>query len=436
MKKQRLFKIYISSIVLLASGFLSALIVPKLAITNMGIEAYGLFAALLGLTVIPTFFEFGITPGLTRELSRLYVNKDMIGFKKLARRIRLLTSSLSILGVLAAVGIAVSIFSDRLNIYYLTIAVFLGGFANAIMLFSNLQLIEIRVAGRIVLANLLRALYYWLYILFVIFFFALNVFDVRALFAAQFTSATVLCIIIFFFLTSKKAITNNASNIEVHWKTLVGLALPEQLNRLQSSILPAFERPMMLLVGGSNFIAAYDIAIRLSALVTALPGALAQPLVALFAPNIFKGKLDQNRYILKTTRNISLLFVLGSIALGIILVYKFAAVYYGVDRKILTNIALFIFVGSGINVLTAPFGAWLYADGDIRPLVTKSVLDIIFAFSGILMAYILYGPWFYILIRYLGFIISSAFLLWIARVYINKDHEEVESYIQGVEQQL
>jgi hypothetical protein len=83
------------------------------------------------------------------------------------------------------------------------------------------------------------------------------------------------------------------------WRRLSWSIAAEQVGRVQSSLLPGIERHYLLSLGGATAVSAYDVALRLSALVTAVPGAIAGPLVALFSPNIANAAHDTNRRVLR-----------------------------------------------------------------------------------------------------------------------------------------
>lgn len=395
-------------------GFATSLIIPKIVISEIGVDQYGNFAILLGVCLIPSFLELGLTPGLTREMGSLWARGDSTLTRFLARRFQL---GLGLLGLLLSFIIAtVTSHSNLLGNQLGTIffAIIAGCGANVLTLVTEIGLIPVRVSGNIIAANLAKVLYFVVYLLTVIAFAKVDVLSIENLLFSQFLGA-----IAYFSLGEvilRRAVPagtfKKLGEIQIPWRRVALSAAPEQVNRLQSSILPGFERPLIGGFGGSSAVGAYDIAIRLSALVTAAPAAIAAPLIALLAPNAARGAHRENHHILKHIDLLTYCLVAVSLVGCLVLAWFFAVRFYNLENTEFIKFSTLIILGSGVNVLTASKGAFLYAYDRPKALLLKSIVDLLFAVVGLLAMVISHAPLTYIAIRYLGYFVTATSLLY------------------------
>lgn len=427
MRLRDLFKINFSSFMILVMGFCTSLLIPKIVISSVGINHYGSFAVILGICLIPSFFEFGLTPALTREAGTLYANKNYNKLYVLISKFQQCLGLISFTAVFAAAFITAEkrliTDMDWVNSFCVVMC---GGGANAIVLMTEIGAIRIRIAGQIIPANIARMTYYFVYIFTVVGLAFLKSILVNDVFLAQLLSACIYYLTVSY-ITERhyKKIKNTGSDetFVISWRMLALMSLPDQINRAQSSLIPSMERQFIFQTGGAQAISAYDIALRLSALVTSFPAELASPLVALLSPNKEKGNHSENRFILRYTN----FFTWGIVTLNCIIVFfiikYFAIKFYHLENTPFIFFAGFILIGSTVNVLTASSNAFLYAHNTPVPIIIKSLSDFVLAIVAISAMVYYRSPFWFIVIRYMGYCLTASMFL----LYCNFNFEKYQN---------
>lgn len=408
MRRADLLRINLVDVACLGMGFVTSLVVPKLAIGALGIDGYGVVAVLLGVSLIPSFLELGLTPGLTREIGKLHARGQLGSIKRIVLRFQ---SRLGAAGVVIA--IAAAFISAERNVagagwQQTFIAVMAGGCANVLTLVAELSLIRVRVAGGFIKASVSRAIYSVIYLSGVILFAIFSSINIESVFIAQLCGACV-------FLAVAQLLANRLGSADIAaqvsavlpWRRLSWSVAAEQTGRVQSSLLPGLERHYLLTFGGPTAVSAYDVALRLSALVTAVPGAIAVPLVALFSPNVANAAHDTNRRVLRHMDMLTGIVVVVSGAAVLLLAHNFAITFYGLEGSPLIAFSTLIIVGSAINALTASRVALLYAHDKPIPILIKSVCDLSFTCVAIIAMVVYRDPILFVAAKYLGFIVST-----------------------------
>jgi O-antigen/teichoic acid export membrane protein len=429
MRRQELLAINASSITVLGAGFVSSLLIPRLAITSFGLQEYGTYALYLGYSLIPTAVEFGLTPGMTREIGVLYAKGDVAGCNVIASALRRIVAVGGLATVLAVAWLGMRAVKGRGMAAVGFWAVLFGGLAAVIFLVADVGLVRVRVAGSIVSANLARIGYLLSNLSAVTVFFVAHRLTIVNLFVAQ------LCGSLVYFAVCGRLVRRAWPRVEsdprtgrkgIPWRRILLTAAPEELNRVQGSILPSIERQLMFTYGGGAFLSAYDVALRVSAMVTSAPAALADPLVALLSPRLGPGRHAERRQILHHSDQAMYITVVLAAVGAVIFVMFLAPRFYRLAGTSFRQIAALVVIGSGFNVLTVTAKGMLYAYGRPKAIIAKSLGDIGFAVAGLLVLVTLHNSMDYVGIRYLGFLVTAAGLLaWArrARKRIDRAHQ-------------
>jgi hypothetical protein len=411
MRRAELLRINALGVLSLAVGFFVTFLVPKLLLLSGGTKEYGLYSVILAVALVPTFFDLGVTPGLTRELSSLHVRGAHGEARLLLRRLRTLLGGLalaasaavvlyhSVRGVSAAAGGA------------LVLPLLLGCLTNATTLYADLGFVAVRVGGEIPRALKARIAYLLVYLAGIVAFHLARGLDMGSVFAAQFLASLAYAAL------GARALADHfrrnppveapVAGYAVPWKRMILLAVPEQVVRAQSSLFPGVERHLVLVHGGSPTVSAYDLAIRLSTLVTALPATLSAPLVALCAPNAAKGDHAGNRRILRHTWYLQLPVVALSLAAAWLLARFVVEGYYGMEGTPFLYAAAMVLLGSAVNVLSTTPAAWFYSHGRPLPVLFKASADLVVAVSALALLAATGSFRLYVTIRYASYFVTS-----------------------------
>lgn len=422
LSRRDLFAINLSNIVLLGTGFVSTLLVPRLAIRAMGVEHYGLYALFLGYCLIPTMMDLGVMPGLTRELGALVAVSKQGEASRLLTRIRRWLVAGAFVAAGAVAGVAV--LSSKTGTAVLWPVLF-GASANAVMLAGDMTLLKLRVSSHIITANLAKCLYYGTYIGGVAAFSLVHRLGLTELLGSQLIGA---CTYLAAALVLTKGVwerrENNSAPAAIPWRRLLRAALPEQMSRAQNALLPGIERSLMFALAGGTFVGAYDIALRMSALVTAAPAALSDPLVALLSSRQHEERRAERIMILKHSVQLSLATLVCALVVTVLFVKYFAFSYYHMAGTAFLPITGFVVLGSAVNVLTAPAVAHFYAIGRPGPVIAKTAGELFFDLLGLALGAWSRNPLLYVAVRYCGHIFTAgglvAFSLWAFRKAVNE----------------
>lgn len=411
LRKADMIRINASSLVVLGVGLISLLVVPKLALSAMGVAAYGHFAHLLGFALLPVLLDFGFTPGLTREVGRLH----SLGLSRrgaaLVHRFQVIVAGLGccLLGLGLGIGVLVGHFESRA-----LAAVLIGAAANVLVLLTDLGLICRRVGGHIIASNMTRGAYYAAYLIFIAVAYSQGKLSVLVLFAGQGAGALVYATL-GWLQYRMRDVRCSSDAAPIPWKRLWASALPEQVNRLQGAFLPATERSLLLAAGGSVQLGAYDVAVRLSSIVTTLPAVVAEPVIALMSSRSHAEMAEERRGIWAYTSRLTVILTAAGLLSGLYVALKWAIPYYGLQETLCSTFVVLVMIGSGVNVLTASRVATFYAAGRPRPVLAKTLGDLLVAGISLFVIAITSSPTAYVACRYLGYIITAGVFMGYAR---------------------
>jgi hypothetical protein len=408
--RRDLLTINASNLVLLGTGFISTLLVPRLAIKAMGVDRYGVYALLLGYCLIPTIMDLGLMPGLTRELGLLAEAGNFVEASLQLSKIRRWLA-LGAVAVALSVAVAASMLS-RLGKEAFWPVLF-GATANATVLFGDVTLLKLRVSTKIVAANLVKCLYYGAYLACVCVFAIAGKLGLEGLMASQLIGATVYAGSSL--LTGRRVWNfercHSGASTHIRWRKLFHTAAPEQMNRLQNAALPGIERSVMFEIGGGAVVGAYDVALRMAALVIAAPAALSDPLIALLSSRQQADRREERAMIIRHSVWLGLATLACSLIVTGLFVKLFAVNYYHMQGTRFLQITAFVVFGSAINVLTAPAVAHFYAISRPGPVIAKIGGEIVFVIFGLVAACYFGDPLIYIAVRYCSHIVTAGGLV-------------------------
>lgn len=427
MRRAELLRVNLVDLLCLGLAFITSLVVPKLAIDALGADGYGVVAVLLGVSLIPSFLEFGLTPGLTREIGRLQAAGSGGSIRRVILQFQARMGAAGLVVTVLVAVLAVQMGVAGATGQSIFIATAAGGLANVLVLVSDIGLIRVRVAGEFVRASVVRALYSVVYLSGVILFSTSGGLAIESIFVAQLGGALGFLVMAQWLQRRLEVVGNMAGEADFHLSKLGWSVAAEQAGRVQSSLLPSLERHYMHSSGGATAVAAYDVALRLAALVTAAPAAIASPLVALFSPNVAKHAHEKNRHVLRYVDLVTGSLVIAVGAAVYIGTQMFAIGFYGLEGSPLIAFSGLILVGSGINALTASRVALLYAHDKPGAILVKSLADLGFAAVGITMMVMNGDPMLFAASKYLGFAVTAVGLLIFCRGWLLRVEEKARS---------
>lgn len=419
---KNLYFINLSGLFVLASGFCVALIVPKVALASMGSEEYGRYAVILGYCMIVSFMDMGLSVGLTRELGVMHVNNKKWEIIALLKKVTFIMFLVGVLLLFLAIILGGRYLDGIRQGETVLVPIAAGCLSIMLVSLTDIYLIAVRVAGGMISANMLKSIYYLIYLFTFFYFSFLDRLKVLDIFTSQIVGSIVYSASAAYFVRlyypSKKP--RNAQDIKIPWKKLMTLGVSDQVGKLSSAFVPGIERNLMLNIGGGGAISAYDISQRLSALVTAIPASLSAPLIALLSPNITVKNHLANRRILKHT-NLLTYFILGlSLFISLLFVNKYAEKFYHLEGTEFLKYATIILIANSINVLTATPGSFLLSHGRPFPIALKSVIDVGVTIISVISLVVYNSVLLSVSVKGLGLIIVSLiFLIYYNRVRRN-----------------
>ncbi|KAF0245198.1 MAG: hypothetical protein FD180_1851 [Planctomycetota bacterium] len=378
--RRTLFGYNAASALVLMTGFINTLLVPRLAIQSMGIEAYGHYVLLAGFAIIPTIADLGLMPSFTAAVGRLVAGGGGPAVARL--RIKVLGVCISLAIVLA---LAVPLIGQSWGGFFQPIeatGVLLGGLANVSTLAAEILLVSTRVAGRIVPAALSKSAYFAANVASVSILASSQRLTAPALFACQLGSSIAYAALALLLLRGNSDRGGEAADVPT-FRSLFPLALPEQIGRVQAALLPSIERSILNRFGGASFLASYDVALRLTLVVTALPGALSEPLLTLLAPRRGEENRAERKAIMSHAFQLSVVLTILMLTIVLWPGISLAGRYYGLARDPLFLLCVVMTSASAVNILTAPVSASLYAAGRRGAMLAKSCADGASALAGI-----------------------------------------------------
>jgi hypothetical protein len=186
----------------------------------------------------------------------------------------------------------------------------------------------------------------------------------------------------------------------------------------------AVERPLLIATAGLAMVTSYDLLMRLVLLVSAVPGALNHPLLAMLAYDSVR-ESSQRKFTLalRVTKIASVACALGGLVLCMLLWGGFHQKLFGVPSHIPIGVGILVAVVAAINIQTAPESAALTAEGIVWPINTKLYFEVAGIIAGGILAFWLRNGLLFIVIRYCTLGLSATGFLLLGAKFGRLSHE-------------
>jgi len=419
LKRQLAIKGWILGI--LALGFVVAIAIPRLAIMRLGEVGYGVYALILGFSGILAFADLGLEPGLIRGLARPIAmgdREELNGRLKAFDRIAFGVSLLLVAGCTLLMCWSLSAF--KWNTFY-PLIVFAA--ATFVYIIADLRASLLRLSGEVTVSYVFRGVYLVTNLsAVVVLYYSVKVWDgVWPLCSAQLLASCI------YYACVKVCLSRRCNALHPRvaglprapetkakfWSEARRVSSPERLNRAIQLTMGAIERPLLIATAGLAMVTSYDLLMRLVLLVSAVPGALNDPLLAMLAHDSVRESRDRKFPLaLRLTKIASLVCAVVGLITCIVLWAGFHHMLFGVSSRIPLVIGVLVAVVAAINIQTAPESAALIAEGIVWPINAKLYTEAVGIILGGLIAWWLRNGLLFIAIRYCALGLSATgFLL-------------------------
>jgi hypothetical protein len=399
-------------------GFVGGVLVARLAIARLGLGGFGDFAFVLGFAALFALSDLGIVPGLTAEIG------DRLRAGKRAAAQGLVALSCVVAAgtwiVLAAASLAFVRFASPAAASGLLVPLGVFAMSAALVSVADVGATLLKVDGELVFAYVARLLYQLLWIGGVgIAFAAIPEWpDIAILTLVQLGASVAYAITIAVRIVRRRRAPRAAPKIlfasirSAAWRRAWRISTPERSLRVLGAVLALGERSLLMAMGGAAVLGSYDLLLRVSALISAIPSALAQPLLSMLAANraTVVGAAPFGD-IARFTMRVTWLLTLAGLGAAVVLWIYFAEMLFGVHPELPWALAMCVFAATAINVQTAVGVAISTSEGVVDRVNRKVVLEIagiaVAAIVGLLAGNVL---WF-IGVRYLALGIAATLFL-------------------------
>lgn len=410
-----------SVVSILVVGFVVSILVPRIAIERIGEVHYGIFALIVGFSPVVAFADLGLGPGITRQFAALLSECNTHAARVIVRRSQAMSTQW-LLALAFAVGL-VLVWTARGVTVDLAASYVLFVLATWVTILSEIRASLVRAAGRVTVTYAIKTASLITYVLVVFVFFLefRTWLGVVFVFVGQFASSVASYALND--IVSRRVLAEaerNAPLDDSHvscrakagahfaWREAWRVSGPERFNRIIQLATGFIERPLLVATAGLAFVGSYDLFMRLTLLVTALPGALSAPVVAMLSHDAsrpenerrFHGALAFARYL-----NFGFAFLGFGIALTAYL--GFYSFFFGVPSRIPTPVGILIFVAAAVNAVTGPGYAAMTARGRIWPCNVKLSVEAVGLIAGGVTAFSMHSGLVFVAARYLSLVVAA-----------------------------
>jgi hypothetical protein len=208
------------------------------------------------------------------------------------------------------------------------------------------------------------------------------------------------------------------------WAEVWRVSSPERINRIIQLIMGAVERPLLIATAGFSMVTSYDLLMRLVMIVSAVPGALNDPLLAMLSHDSVRESPNRKFPLaLRLTRVISAACALAGLIVSMVLWRFFHIALFRVSSRIPFGVGLLIAVVAAVNVQTASGAAVLVSKGIVGPIKAKLYAEAVGIVAGALAAWWLRNGLLFIAIRYCALGLSAIGFLLAERWFAEESHE-------------
>jgi len=394
-------------VVTLVLGFVVGILISRLALARLGEAGYGKYALIVGFSGILAFADFGLVPGVTRGVAPFLAIGDRAAVEMVLRRMDRLAFGL--LAALTTVCAALVCWSMQVVDWRVLHGLAAFGVATLFTTRAETRAALLRVSGAVVTSYWLKAFQYVVYLSLV---FALyRAFPVWSGFwvlcYAQAVAAYIQYVTVARCLSRRMPAAepvrhHSTGSVEAtdFWAEASRLSSPERLNRVIQLVVGAMERPLLLATTGLAIVTSYDLLLRLMLLVSAVPAALSQPLLAMLSHDAVRDAPSRTFSSgLRLTRIVSAVCAFAGLIVALALWMYFHSALFGMPSRIPAVVAVVIAVVAAVNVLTAPGTAALLAEGIVGPIMAKTYVEAAGTVIGGIAAWLLRDGLAFIVVR-------------------------------------
>lgn len=403
-------------------GFIVSILVPKIVIQNEGAEIYGIYAFILGFGGIFSFSDLGVQPGLIKTLASSLAKKDTLTVTIILNKVFKLMMSVWL--VMMLTSIFVTFFSFKYINSHSLLALILFGVASILTLLSDVMVSLLRTGGIVTYTYVLKIFYYLIYIFLVYGYYFFYSPDKSIL---PICFIQLIASLPFFFIIKKKLNSLFPANIPIAlfgknsskttesdniWKESWQLSLPERYNRIIQLTISFFERPLLLLYSGVLIITSYDLLMRLTLFISAIPSALSQPLLAMLSYDHVRKK--EERLYSGTSKYMNYLVVFLSFVgflIALVCWKFFHEKLFSVHSELPLWFAILYFSANSLNVMTAPLVSQFIIAGNTRVLKHKAIIESMGLITGVLLTIYTANGLVFLIARNAFLIVAAAYFL-------------------------
>jgi hypothetical protein len=246
---------------------------------------------------------------------------------------------------------------------------------------AEIRLALLRVGGAVVSSYVIRGLFLIIYLATVVMLyrFVRHWNGIVLICYAQLVASIVYYVAVRLYLSHHVFLgsppleeASELSRSRTFWPDAWRLSSPERLTRGLQLVVGAIERPLLMATAGLAVVASYDLVMRLMMFVSAVPGALSQPLLAMIAHDAVRESTHRRFPLaLRLTKIVGAACALLGLVVAMVLFKYYHVALFRIPSRIPFGVALLIGVVAAVNVQTAPGGAALLAQGIVRPMNAK-----------------------------------------------------------------
>lgn len=398
----------------LAIGFLGSVLIARWSIARLGLDGFGSFALLLGYAAVFALCDLGILPGLTATVgARLSAGREATALA-LVRAASVMTAATWVLLAivsLAYLHVALPGLADPLTLPLLIFAL-----GSALVSIGDVSATLLRVGGHLEYAYASRLLYQIVWVGGVgLAFWQIQTWRGITILTLVQLFASIVYIIAVGARLRSRAKDDRWTVVRLRrafrsrsWNSAWTLSGPERGIRLMGALVSLGERSFLMVLGAAPILASYDLLLRISTVVSAVPATLAQPLLAMLASGV-AGESSRGGYgdAARHTRRLTGSLVWVGLGGAVVIWVWGAERLFGVRPELPLALALSVFLATAINVQTAPGVAIATVHHAVEIVRRKVIVEAIGVAVAAVLGYALGSALWFIVVRYAALILAA-----------------------------
>jgi hypothetical protein len=396
---------------------MSSLVVSRLTIARLGEAGYGGYALIVGFAGFLACADLGLLPGLTRGTACYFAARERRAIVDILQRMDRLIRRFSL--ALTSAGVLLILWSSGGLIPSIVHAFIVFALASMLSIHTEVRTALLRAAGGIVPSYQLRMASSLIYVCGVVgLYCGLPVWP----------GVWVICYVqliagyIYFRLVQTRLMhtlpptSDSAGEAytppRAFWTEARRISVPDRISRTTQLVIGAIERPLLVATSGLAFVTSYDLLLRLTLLVSLVPGALSQPLVAMLSYDAARQEHERNfGNSLRMTRLMAGICTATGLVTAILLWTRFHYQIFGVRSRVPLLVGLLIVSVAAVNVLTAPAVAALTTQGVVKPTTTKVYIEACGVVAGGILAWVFHDGLVFVIVRHCAIGVSAMWFL-------------------------